>query len=67
MLEGNINNAEQNAENSRSALSKLQPSKVKSTRTSKDTAGIFQVANRDSKCNAMASGKFKVYQEVFVS
>ncbi|XP_065199620.1 probable inactive serine/threonine-protein kinase bub1 [Planococcus citri] len=64
MIEGNINNnnTEQNTENSRAALSKLQPSKVKSNRISKDTAGIFQVANRETKNNA-AVGKFKVYQE----
>lgn len=67
MLEGNMNNNEQSTENpTRTALSKLQPSKVKTTRISKDTAGIFQQSskNLEHKSNGVNIGKFTVYQEV---
>lgn len=68
MLEGNIINNDTGTENTRTALSKLQPSKVKSSRISKDTAGVFQLTtnNSDHKTNSVSVGKFKIYQEVII-
>lgn len=66
MLEGTTTELIQPTEQPRTVLSKLQPSKLKSNRLSKDSAGTLQlVHNRnDSKHFNFGSEKFKVYQEV---
>lgn len=64
MLEGSLNNAATTNEPSRVVLSKLQPSKVKTSRISKDTAGVLQSRKPDLKYSNFATPKFQVYQEV---
>lgn len=68
LLDGGVNvvtASSKTDEQSRAVLSKL-PSKVKSNRISKDSAGIFslQSNSRNSKSSNFGTSKFRVYEEV---
>lgn len=64
MIEGRLNTPTVTNESSRTTLSKLQSSKVKTSRVSKESAGVLPIKRSDSKVSNFSVPKFQVYQEV---